>query len=112
MSIKERLKKVIEYKGLNLKTFSEITKIPYRSIQNYLRSEREPNLEALTKIGVNTDVNLHWLITGEGEMFNSSIKPDSLNENESDLLNHYRLLSDDTQKAFDVSFKILSEISK
>lgn len=86
MSIKERLKQVIEIKGLSLKAFSDLTEIPYRSIQNYLRAEREPNLEALMKIGSKTDINLHWLITGEGSMFIERITLDKLTELEIQLL--------------------------
>lgn len=112
MSICKRLKLVIDSKGLNIKGFSEATSIPYRTVQNYLLEERAPNMESLLKMASTMEINLHWLITGEGEMFNSAINPNSLTENESNLLNHYRLLSGDTQKAFDVSFKILYEISK
>ncbi|NBI44008.1 helix-turn-helix domain-containing protein, partial [[Haemophilus] felis] len=84
MSIKNRLKTVIEYKGLSLKAFSDLTEIPYRSIQNYLRDERDPNLEALVKIGTKTDVNLHWLITGMGKIFRNEIEELELSQDEKD----------------------------
>ena len=36
MNTSERLKQVMEVKGFNLKTFSEQTDIPYRTLQNYI----------------------------------------------------------------------------
>ncbi|WP_328588273.1 helix-turn-helix transcriptional regulator [Canicola haemoglobinophilus] len=48
---------------------SELSGIPYRSVQNYLRNEREPNVEALTKLKETMNIDVNWLLTGEGKMF-------------------------------------------
>ena len=119
MSISERLKQVMEVKGFNLKTFSEqtikafseISGIPYRSIQNYLRNEREPNVEALIKLKEAMNIDINWLLTGEGKMYRN-LPNDELEAKEQTLINHYRMMSNDTQAAFDVSFKELSKVYK
>ena len=111
MSISERLKQVIEDKNLNIKAFSEISGIPYRSIQNYLRNEREPNVEALIKLKEAMNIDINWLLIGEGKMYRN-LPNDELKAKEQALINHYRMMSNDTQTAFDVSFKTLSEMKK
>jgi bacteriophage CI repressor helix-turn-helix domain len=111
MSISERLKQVIEDKNLNIKAFSEISGIPYRSIQNYLRNEREPNVEALIRLKEAINIDINWLLTGEGKMYRN-LPNDELKAKEQALINHYRIMSNDTQTAFDVSFKTLSEMKK
>lgn len=111
MSISERLKQVIEDKNLNIKAFSEISGIPYRSIQNYLRNEREPNVEALIKLKEAMNIDINWLLTGEGGMYHS-LPNNELEAKEQALINHYRMMSNDVQIAFDVSFKAISEMQK
>lgn len=111
MSISERLKQVIEDKNLNIKAFSETSGIPYRSIQNYLRNEREPNVEALIRLKEAINIDINWLLTGEGKMYRN-LPNDELKAKEQALINHYRIMSNDTQTAFDVSFKTLSEMKK
>lgn len=69
MNISKRLKILIDILGLTLKDFSRQTGIPYQSLLNYLGGKREPNLENLQKIAIQTNCNLNWLLTGEGEMF-------------------------------------------
>lgn len=66
-SIGERLRLAIKAGGETYAEFSEKTGIPYRTLQNYLRNEREPNAASLAKIREATGVNLNWLLTGEGD---------------------------------------------
>lgn len=108
MSIKNRLKTVIEHKGLSLKAFSDLTEIPYRSIQNYLRDERDPNLEALVKIGTKTNVNLHWLITGEGKMLRDGVDETALSEKEVELLLAYKQCDENTQTKINVAIQAIA----
>jgi transcriptional regulator with XRE-family HTH domain len=68
MSISERLQKVFDVLNKTIKEVAVETGLPYRTLQNYLRGEREPNTEGLEKIS-RLGVNLHWLLTGEGAMF-------------------------------------------
>ena len=43
MSISNRLREVMEYKGLSIKVFAELLDMPYRTLQNYLLNERDPS---------------------------------------------------------------------
>lgn len=67
MSIKERLREAMDAKGLTIKALSDLSKIPYRSLQNYLRGEREPNAEALIALSAHLNISIDWLLTGKGE---------------------------------------------
>ncbi|MFN3599515.1 MAG: helix-turn-helix domain-containing protein [Aquificaceae bacterium] len=69
MSIKNRLKLLMRLLDINLKEFSEKSGIPYRTLQNYTLGLRESTIENLVKIASSFNVNLHWLLTGEGEPF-------------------------------------------
>ena len=111
MSTSERLKQVMEVKGFNLKTFSEQTDIPYRTLQNYILTNREPSAESLTKLHSQLGINLNWLMSGKGEMFGNEIGPFNLSQKEQDLINHYQNMPENTQIAFDNLFKALSENS-
>ena len=69
MSISNRLREVMEYKGLSIKAFAELLDMPYRTLQNYLLNERDPSAEVLIKISDVLNVDLNWLMRGEGNMF-------------------------------------------
>ena len=111
MNTSERLKRIMEVKGFNLKTFAEQADIPYRTLQNYILSGREPNAEALIKLHSRLGVNLNWLMIGEGEMFSNEIETLNLTQKEQALINHYQTMSENTKIAFDNLFKTLSENS-
>ena len=108
MSISNRLREVMEYKGLSIKAFAELLDMPYRTLQNYLLNERDPSAEVLIKISDVLNVDLNWLIRSEGSMFRTHLRGE-LTEKEKAIINHYRMMSNDMQTAFDISFKILSE---
>lgn len=108
MSISNRLREVMEYKGLNIKAFAELLDVPYRTLQNYLLNERDPSAEVLIKISDVLNVDLNWLMRGEGEMFRGPISESKLNETEKQLISYYRKMPNDMQIAFNVSFKFLS----
>ena len=108
MSISNRLREVMEYKGLSIKAFAELLDMPYRTLQNYLLNERDPSAEVLIKISDVLNVNLNWLMRGKGEVFNS-FAVGTLTESEQTLIDNYRMMSNDTQAAFDISFKLLSK---
>jgi bacteriophage CI repressor helix-turn-helix domain len=109
MSIVARLREVMECKGLNIKAFAEVLDVPYRTLQNYLLNERDPSAEVLIKVSDVLNVDLNWLMCGEGDMFRRMMNESELNEKEQQLINHYRKMSDDVQAAFDTSFRFLSE---
>ncbi|MCT8835800.1 helix-turn-helix domain-containing protein [Glaesserella parasuis] len=112
MSISNRLREVMEYKGLNIKTFAELLNVPYRTLQNYLLNERDPSAEVLIKISSVLNVDLNWLMRGEGEVFHCSTNESELNEKEKQLISYYRKMPNDTQMAFDITFKNLVESNR
>lgn len=68
MSIADRLRQGIESLGMkNLKDVAARCGIPYRSMQNYLSGEREPNAEGLTLISTRLGISVDWLLTGTGQ---------------------------------------------
>ncbi|NBI14045.1 helix-turn-helix domain-containing protein [[Haemophilus] felis] len=109
MSISNRLREVMEYKGLNIKAFAELLNVPYRTLQNYLLNERDPSTEVLIKVSDMLNVDLNWLMRGKGNMFYGSMNSSELSEKEQLLISHYRKMSSDTQIVFDVTFKYLIE---
>ena len=68
MSIAARLRSVLDKKGLSIKEASDLVGIPYRTLQNYLLDEREPNAKALSAIRTHLGISVDWLLTGEGTM--------------------------------------------
>lgn len=59
------------YGAITYKGFSELTDIPYRTLQNYLSGERSPNIESLQKLSEH-GININWLVTGEGHPYRSA----------------------------------------
>ncbi len=98
MMIKDRLKIIIDLLGLNLKDFSRKTGIPYPTLLQYLSGKREPVPENLKKIAIHLNVNLNWLLTGEGEPF---IKKKPINIKDIPLENMKRWLEEFWQNATD-----------
>lgn len=68
MSIAARLRSVIDDRGMSIKEASAVVGIPYRTLQNYLLGEREPNAKAMAAIRTHLGISLDWLLTGEGPM--------------------------------------------
>lgn len=110
MSISERLKAIIHSKGLNIKGFSDATEIPYRTVQNYLLDDRDPNVESLLKMATAMNINLHWLITGEGKMFVTV--NDDLSLPEMGLIQAYRNCDNISQHAVKKVTEILGQKDK
>ncbi|OOF63369.1 helix-turn-helix domain-containing protein, partial [Rodentibacter pneumotropicus] len=104
MNTSERLKRIMEVKGFNLKTFAEQADIPYRTLQNYILSGREPNAEALMKLHTRLGINLNWLVSGDGQMFNSKLEVSDLSQGEMNLINNYQTMSEDIKTAFNILF--------
>ncbi|EBB2613059.1 helix-turn-helix domain-containing protein, partial [Salmonella enterica] len=105
MNISERLKRVLEAQNLTITDAAIKCGIPYRSLQNYLRGEREPKAEALVVIGTQLGISLDWLLTGRGVMHTSPNLPDNIESSlgeitlrEQKWLELFRGLSPDVQK--------------
>lgn len=94
MSIKERLRMVIEAQGVSIKAFAEFVDTPLRTLHNYLSGEREPSSEFLSKIAEKFNINLNWLLLNKGEIYMNDGKDVSLSSEETTLLNQYRSVSE------------------
>ncbi|RDE71933.1 XRE family transcriptional regulator [Haemophilus sputorum] len=109
MSISERLKQIIESKKLNIKEFSELSGIPYRSVQNYLRNEREPNVEALMKLHTQLGINLNWLVSGNGEMLTDKTDILDLTKLEKELLVSFQSCDNSTQRKISLAISAIAQ---
>lgn len=66
--LEERFKKIKKcLGGSNLEIMSKIGMEPYL-LSSYMNGACQPTIPSLQKIA-KLGINLHWLITGEGEMF-------------------------------------------
>lgn len=107
MCISERLRQVCEAKNWKIKDFAEQTGIAYRTLQGYVGGEREPNAEGMAAIA-KARVNLNWLVSGEGEMFQSEPQKTIMSEQETKLISDYRTMPENLKEAFAISFKEIS----
>lgn len=108
MCISERLRQVCEAKNWKITDFAEQAGIAYRTIQGYIGGEREPNAEGMTGIA-KAGVNLNWLVSGEGEMFQAVTPKNTISEQEEKLIAYYRMMPENLKDAFSISFKEISE---
>lgn len=101
MSIATRLREVLDDKSLSIKDAAEMVGIPYRTFQNYLLGEREPNAKAMAAIRTHLGVSLDWLLTGEGTMYplqSSSLGGQNTTRQEEAILELYRSLGEAGQR--------------
>jgi transcriptional regulator with XRE-family HTH domain len=63
VTIAARLRAIIAFRGLSIRDFADITQIPYRTLQDYLGSDRRPRADHLTRMAT-SGIDLNWLLTG------------------------------------------------
>ena len=86
MRISDRLKQILEVKGMSVKEFLEL----YCSAMNYLNKRWDPNVEGLVKIHKAQGISITWLLTDKGIMFQSTMKESDLSNQEDKLKADYR----------------------
>ncbi len=64
----ERLKSIREFIGLNQVSFAELFEVSQRTLSNWETGRNEPSLNVLQKLHLDYNVNLNWLLTGQGQM--------------------------------------------
>lgn len=67
--INERIKLIRLQKSKNSGEFAKSTGFEARTYASYERGERNPSLEFLQKLVEKYNVNINWLLTGEGQAF-------------------------------------------
>ena len=76
-TIKERIKELIQAKGLTSARFADIIGVQRSGISHILSGRNKPSLDVLEKILISfPDISGDWLITGNGDM----LKPGKKNE--------------------------------
>lgn len=107
MSISKRICLIVEHFGGGIRYFSEHSGIAYRSVQNYMRGEREPNSDAYLKFA-QLGININWLLTGQGEMFIGGMPESTLTRQEQVLLADYRESNEQGKEAIEKTASALA----
>lgn len=96
----ERLLLFISKVNLSQKDFSEQIGITGRTLHNYIHNDRYPNPEYLIKMKELFNLNINWLLTGDGNMFNENRKKVvELKQEEKDLLLYFNFVSEPIQES-------------
>ncbi len=83
--IGKQLKALMQLDKMEVSELSQIVEIDIRTIYSWTSDNRNPSCETLFEIvqkyreAKGKTINLHWLITGEGEMFITSENKEALN---------------------------------
>lgn len=79
--MQERFKQLLEEKGLTATKFAALIKVNASAMSHILNGRSKPGFDVLDKIAqAFPDVNLNWLISGKGELFNTSQKKEKQTE--------------------------------
>ncbi len=70
----ENLKKIRNELGLSVAKFAEKLEMSANTLTNYEQNRRAPSLNLFVQLDKKVDVNLNWLVSGKGNMFNQSSK--------------------------------------
>lgn len=71
-----RIKEILEYYNLSASRFAETLNTQPSSISHILSGRNKPSVDLLEKIALNfNDINMTWLVTGNGSMLNKEIIP-------------------------------------
>jgi len=62
------------------KHFSELVGVKQSTLATYLSKGSEPSLDSIIKISIKTNVNLNWLVLGEGSMYRGEVPAESQNK--------------------------------
>ncbi len=66
--IGERIKSFRKNKGLNLVQLADLIGISHGSLSGLENNKSKPSAETLSNFCLNTEINIKWLLTGEGPM--------------------------------------------
>lgn len=72
-----RLRIYRKSKGYNIVNFSKLLKISQGSLSDIENNKSKPSATPIDNLIHNTDINIYWLFTGEGEMIRRDEKADT-----------------------------------
>jgi phage repressor protein C with HTH and peptisase S24 domain len=76
VTVKTRLKELIKTLSLKQYQFAESISISGATVSDWLNTANvNPSIESLVRISERHNVNLQWLLTGSGDMFNKVTPP-------------------------------------
>jgi transcriptional regulator with XRE-family HTH domain len=93
----ERITLIRNAKDMKQKEFCELVNVPRSSLSEIESGKRSPSLDVI--VGISThfkDINLNWLLTGEGDMYSSTSQGQSLHIDK--IIELYDSLSDNQRK--------------
>lgn len=92
--IVQRIQEVIDHYGLTISAFADEIGVQRSSISHLLSGRNKPSLDFVLKlVAAFPDVNLYWLLKGEGSFPPNSPNPDIKSELESEPLKNKKNLS-------------------
>lgn len=90
----QRIQEVIDHYGLTISAFADEIGVQRSSISHLLSGRNKPSLDFVLKlVAAFPDVNLYWLLKGEGSFPPNSPNPDIKSELESEPLKNKKNLS-------------------
>jgi len=91
--MQDRFKKILEEKGLNAQRAAKIIGIDASAVSHIINGRRRPGFDVLQKLSnAFPDLNLNWLVNGQGNMYISKELENSSDENEDNLSTNERYL--------------------
>ena len=100
----KKLQEIRKKLNLSQEEFATQTNITYRAYTSYERGDRKPSFEFLENLVLKYNVNLNWLIAGQGNMLLSD--NDKISSNE--LIQQLQ----DRVKELEIGNKVLKELVK
>ena len=76
MNVKERFRKIRKKLGLKQADLGQVLKLSQDAISAIETGRNKPTLEVLTVLYNNYEVNIEWLLTGNGRMFMNGVDED------------------------------------
>ena len=65
----EKFTEIRKEKGLNKQQFADFLEIPSTTVSDIELEKREPSKDVLLKLTSKCGVNLHWMLTGDGDKY-------------------------------------------
>lgn len=91
----ENLKKIRIKLGLSVAKFADKLEMSANTLTNYEKNRREPSLNLFVQLDKKLNINLNWLVSGQGNMFNEqqpSASDDELEQKVVEVMKKYGVI--------------------